>query len=102
MTDTELKYYEIKKFLLNVVKLYNNKENEWERGYSACAKVILAKMNPKAEMLDAVASFQQDEYVMTEEEAEALRDTSKRNSPKIPIRQRNILSDWKPCGGSNE
>jgi transcriptional regulator with XRE-family HTH domain len=41
-----------------------------------------------AEMLDAVASFQQDEYVMTEAEAEAeaLKDTSKRNSPKIPIR----------------
>ena len=39
-----------------------------------------------AEMLDAVASFQQDDYVMTEAEAEALKDSSKRNPPKIPVR----------------
>jgi len=39
-----------------------------------------------ADMLDAVASFQQDDYVMTEAEAEALRDTSKRNRPTIPVR----------------
>jgi len=102
MTDTELKYYEIKKILLDIIKENPTKYDEWEQGYHACAKTILAKMNPKAEMLDAVASFQQDGYVMTEAESEALRDTSKRNSPKIPIRQRNILSDWKPCGGSNE
>lgn len=38
------------------------------------------------EMLDAVASFQQDDYVMTEAEAEALKDSSKRNPPKIPVR----------------
>lgn len=36
-----------------------------------------------AEMLDAVASFQQDEYVMTEAEARALSDTSRPNHPKI-------------------
>lgn len=36
-----------------------------------------------AEMLDAVASFQQDDYVMTEAEARALSDTSRRNRPKI-------------------
>jgi len=36
-----------------------------------------------AEALDAVASFQQPEYVMTSPEAEALADTSKRNSPKV-------------------
>ncbi len=36
-----------------------------------------------AEMLDAVASFQQDDYVMTEAEARALGDTSQPNRPKI-------------------
>jgi transcriptional regulator with XRE-family HTH domain len=36
-----------------------------------------------AEALDAVASFQQPDYVMTPAEAKALADTSKRNSPKI-------------------
>jgi transcriptional regulator with XRE-family HTH domain len=36
-----------------------------------------------AETLDAVASFQQPDYVMTSAEAEALADTSKRNSPKV-------------------
>jgi transcriptional regulator with XRE-family HTH domain len=36
-----------------------------------------------AEMLDAVASFQQDNYVMTEAEARALSDTSRPNRPKI-------------------
>ncbi len=36
-----------------------------------------------AEMLDAVASFQQDHYVMTEAEARALCDTSQPNRPKI-------------------
>jgi transcriptional regulator with XRE-family HTH domain len=36
-----------------------------------------------AEMLDAVASFQQDDYVMTEAEARALGDTSRPNRPKI-------------------
>ncbi len=36
-----------------------------------------------AEMLDAVASFHQDDYEMTEAEARALSDTSRRNRPKI-------------------
>lgn len=36
-----------------------------------------------AEMLDAVASFQQDDYVMTDAEARALSDTSQPNRPKI-------------------
>ncbi len=36
-----------------------------------------------AEMLDAVASFQQDDYVMMEAEARALGDTSQPNRPKI-------------------
>jgi hypothetical protein len=36
-----------------------------------------------AETLDAVAGFQQPDYVMTPAEAQALADTSKRNSPKI-------------------
>lgn len=36
-----------------------------------------------AEMLDAVASFQQDDYEMTEAEARALSDTSRPNRPKI-------------------
>lgn len=45
------------------------------------------------DMLEAVASFQQPDYVMTPEEAQALADTSKRNPPKIgakslPTRQR--------------
>lgn len=35
------------------------------------------------EMLDAVASFQQDDYVMTDAEARALSDTSRRSRPKI-------------------
>jgi hypothetical protein len=33
--------------------------------------------------LDAVASFQQDDYVMTDAEARALADTSNKNRPKI-------------------
>jgi transcriptional regulator with XRE-family HTH domain len=46
-----------------------------------------------AEMLDAVASFQADEYVMTEAEARALGDTSRPNRPRIqpkslPMRRR--------------
>lgn len=46
-----------------------------------------------AEMLDAVASFQRDDYVMTEAEARALNDTSPPNRPKIqakslPLRRR--------------
>lgn len=36
-----------------------------------------------AEMLDAVAGFQQDAYVMTEAEARAFGDTSRPNRPKI-------------------
>ena len=39
-----------------------------------------------ADMLDAVASFQQDDYVMTEAEAESLRNSNRRNAPKIPVR----------------
>lgn len=46
-----------------------------------------------AETLDAVASFQQPDYVMTEAEAQVLSDPAKRNRPKIapkslPIRRR--------------
>lgn len=36
-----------------------------------------------AEMLDAVASFQQDDYVMTDAEARALGASSNKNRPKI-------------------
>ena len=36
-----------------------------------------------AEMLDAVASFQQNDYVMTDAEALAFSDTSRSNRPKI-------------------
>jgi transcriptional regulator with XRE-family HTH domain len=39
-----------------------------------------------ADMLDAVASFQQEDHVMTEAEAESLRDSERRNAPKIPVR----------------
>ena len=39
-----------------------------------------------AEMLDAVASFQEDDHALTEAEAAALRDTSRRNPPTIPAR----------------
>ena len=39
-----------------------------------------------AEMLDAVASFQRDDYVMNEAEARALSDTSRPNYPKIQPR----------------
>ena len=30
---------------------------------------------------------EEDEYIMTEAEAESLRDTSNKNLPKIPVRQ---------------
>ena len=36
-----------------------------------------------ADMLDAVASFQQDDYTMTPAEAFALADTAKKNRPKV-------------------
>ena len=36
-----------------------------------------------AEMLDAVASFQQEDYVMTDAEAHSLADTSNKNRPKV-------------------
>ncbi len=36
-----------------------------------------------AEALDAVAGFQQPDYVMTPVEAQALADTSRRNAPKL-------------------
>ena len=39
-----------------------------------------------AEALDAVDSFQQDDYTMTEAEAKALGEDSKRNAPKIPAK----------------
>lgn len=39
-----------------------------------------------ADMLDAAASFAQDEHIMTEAEAQALRNNSPRNLPKIPVR----------------
>ena len=49
MTETELKYYEIKKFLLDIMKENPTKYDEWEQGYHACVKAILAKMNPKSD-----------------------------------------------------
>jgi transcriptional regulator with XRE-family HTH domain len=39
-----------------------------------------------ADMLDAAASFAQGEHVMTEAEAQALRNSATRNLPKIPVR----------------
>lgn len=36
-----------------------------------------------ADMLDAVASFEQDDYTMTAAEASALADTAKKNRPKV-------------------
>jgi transcriptional regulator with XRE-family HTH domain len=38
-----------------------------------------------AEILDAVADFQEDDHVMTEAEAKALRDTANRNVSRIPV-----------------
>jgi transcriptional regulator with XRE-family HTH domain len=38
------------------------------------------------EMLDAAARFQQPDYVMTDAEASALADPTKRNRPKIPVK----------------
>jgi len=38
------------------------------------------------EMLDAVAGFEQDDHVMTDAEANALRDPASRNLPKVPVR----------------
>jgi hypothetical protein len=43
-------------------------------------------MYDQMEQIDAVASFQQDDYAMTEAEAQALRDPSRRNRPTIPVR----------------
>jgi transcriptional regulator with XRE-family HTH domain len=39
-----------------------------------------------ADMLDAVAGFQEDDYVMTDAEARALGDASTRNRPKIQVK----------------
>ncbi len=39
-----------------------------------------------ADMLDAVADFQEDDHVMTETEAMALREMTNRNVPKIAVR----------------
>jgi transcriptional regulator with XRE-family HTH domain len=39
-----------------------------------------------AEMLDAVAGFQQDDYVMTEAEARALADPSNKNRSKVRVK----------------
>lgn len=39
-----------------------------------------------ADMLDVVASFQQDHYPMTAEEASALKDTVKKNRPKVRVK----------------
>jgi len=43
---------------------------------------MVADIKP-SEMLDAVASFQRDDYVMKEAEARSLSDTSRPNHPKI-------------------
>ncbi len=37
------------------------------------------------EMLDAVASLQSDDYVMSAAEAKAFADTAKKNKPKLPV-----------------
>jgi transcriptional regulator with XRE-family HTH domain len=39
-----------------------------------------------ADKLDAVASFQQDDYVMTDAEARALADTSNKNRPEVRVK----------------
>lgn len=39
-----------------------------------------------ADMLDAVASFQQDDYTMSEAEADALSDPAKKNKPKLRVK----------------
>ena len=39
-----------------------------------------------AEMLDAVAAFQQEDYVMTAAEAAAFASTSKKNPPKVRVK----------------
>jgi len=39
-----------------------------------------------ADMLDAVAGFQQDDYTMTAAEARALADTAPKNRPKVQVR----------------
>ncbi|NLX57132.1 MAG: hypothetical protein GXY58_18645 [Planctomycetaceae bacterium] len=39
-----------------------------------------------ARMLEAVAEFQRDDYVMTEAEAAAFNDEATRNPPRIPPR----------------
>jgi transcriptional regulator with XRE-family HTH domain len=49
-----------------------------------------------ADMLDGVASFQQDDYVMTAAEADALRPGARRSGPKIPVRA--VPSRQRPRG----
>jgi len=44
-------------------------------------------MEEDRDALKELADSQHGDYIMTEAEAEALRDTSKRNLPKIPVRQ---------------
>ena len=44
-------------------------------------------MEEDRDALKELADSQQGDYIMTEEEAEALRDTGNRNLPKIPVRQ---------------
>lgn len=51
------------------------------------------------EMLDAVASFQQPDYVMTDAEARALADPSNRNRAKIPVK---TLPTRRPQHGTME
>ena len=52
-----------------------------------------------AEMLDAVASFQRDGYLMTDAEAAALSDASKRNLPRIPTKSLPIHRQQNGDGG---
>ena len=44
------------------------------------------------DMLDAVASFQQDDHTMTDAEARALADTAKKNRPKIQAKSLSVRS----------
>lgn len=39
-----------------------------------------------SDLLDAVASFQESDHIMTDAEAAALRDKSRKNRPTIPLR----------------
>ena len=58
-----------------------------EELYHLTGKAVFEIMKEDRDVLKELADSQENDYIMTEEEAEALLDTSNRNLPKIPVRQ---------------